>query len=94
MAISTADLIGDTLAAVPLPGLVVDQSERIIAANTGAQRTGTLTVAGQTVTITQSAPRPRIFLTTFQGLASFADTVSVAPNSFAISSFSSTRSTP
>ena len=44
MAISTADLIGDTLAAVPLPGLVVDQSERIIAANTGA-----LTLLGQQI---------------------------------------------
>ena len=29
-----------------------------IAANTGAQRTGTLTVAGQTYTVTQSAPAP------------------------------------
>ena len=44
MAISTADLIGDTLAAVPLPGLVVDQSERIIAANTRA-----LTLLGQQI---------------------------------------------
>ena len=30
---STADLIADVLAAVPLPGLIIDQSERIIAAN-------------------------------------------------------------
>ena len=41
---SSADLIRDVLAAVPLPGLMIDQSERIIAANTGA-----LTLLGQQI---------------------------------------------
>lgn len=41
---STADLIADVLAAVPLPGLIIDQSERIIAANGEA-----LTLLGQQI---------------------------------------------
>ena len=41
---NATDLIGDVLGAVPLPGLIVDQSERIIAANPGA-----LTLLGQQI---------------------------------------------